>query len=61
MNLLNDQLNNAIAGAFEDRVEMDTEDLQENMDYDTMENPSLLRFLTISAGRKRRARSYATI
>ena len=50
MNLLNDQLNNAIAGAFEDRVEMDTEDLQENMDYDTMENPSLLRFLVDQRG-----------
>ena len=50
MNLLNDQLNNAIAGAFEDRVEMDTEDLQENMDYETMENPSLLRFLVDQRG-----------
>jgi cytochrome P450 len=50
MQLLNDQLNNAIAGAFEDRVEMDTEDLQENMDYDTMENPSLLRFLVDQRG-----------
>ena len=29
---------------------MDTEDLQENMDYETMENPSLLRFLVDQRG-----------
>jgi len=50
MALLNDQLNNAIAAAFKDSVKMDTEELQENVDYATMENPSLLRFLVDQRG-----------
>mmetsp|Transcript_5472 Transcript_5472/g.17275 ORF Transcript_5472/g.17275 Transcript_5472/m.17275 type:complete len:623 (-) Transcript_5472:26-1894(-) len=50
MNLLNDQLNAAIAAALADRVETDTEALQESRDYESLENPSLLRFLVDQRG-----------
>ena len=49
MDLLNGELNKAIAAALADRVEEATEEL-ERRDYATMENPSLLRFLVDQRG-----------
>ncbi|KAJ8611038.1 hypothetical protein CTAYLR_007067 [Chrysophaeum taylorii] len=49
MNLLNAELNKCVAAALLDRNEADIEQL-ERRDYETMENPSLLRFLVDARG-----------
>jgi cytochrome P450 len=49
MGVLNDVLDELIQQAFETREESDEEELQ-NRDYETMENPSLLRFLVDMRG-----------
>lgn len=49
MNLLDDVLNELIEKALETQEDIEEEDLQ-NRDYDTMENPSLLRFLVDMRG-----------